>query len=87
MIVCLQYIGFAFIGTVLPLWLLFYGLKKVNVTKAALVSVLEPISTVLIGVLLLDETLSVHQIAGIIIMLCAALLVQFNVKKPVITAH
>lgn len=35
-----QYIGFSFIGTVLPLWLLFVGLKGINVTKAALISVL-----------------------------------------------
>lgn len=79
-LIWLQCIGFAFIGTVLPLWLLFYGLKKVNITKAALVSVLEPISTVLIGLLALAETLSGHQVFGMVIILFAALMVQFNVK-------
>ncbi len=82
-----QCIGFAFIGTVLPLWLLFYGLKKVNITKAALVSVLEPVSTVLIGVLALAETLSGHQIFGMFIILSAALLVQCNVKGAKTDGH
>lgn len=77
-IICL---GFSLIGTALPLWLLFVGLKHINVTKAALISVLEPISTLVIGVIALNELLSVSQIIGIIVILVAALIVQIRVKK------
>ncbi len=78
-------VGIALLGTTLPLWLLFVGLKKVPVTKAALISVLEPISTVMIGVIVLDETLSFLQFFGMIIILAAAILVQLKAasKKPV----
>ncbi len=73
-----QYVGFSFLGTVLPLWLLFIGLKKTNVTKAALISVLEPLSTVIIGIWILEETLSNQQIFGMVILLFAAIIVQFK---------
>jgi drug/metabolite transporter (DMT)-like permease len=77
-VIWVQCIGFAVVGTLIPLWLLFIGLKTVPVTKAALISILEPITTVLIGVILLEETLSLYQIIGIIFMLLAVIIVQLN---------
>jgi drug/metabolite transporter (DMT)-like permease len=76
--VWIQCIGFAVVGTLIPLGLLFMGLKTVPVTKAALISILEPITTVMIGVLLLEETLSFGQIAGIALMFLAVIIVQLK---------
>jgi len=78
--VWMQCIGFAVIGTLIPLWLLFVGLKTVPVTKAALISILEPITTVMIGVILLDETLSFSQMLGIALMFLAVIIVQLKVR-------
>jgi drug/metabolite transporter (DMT)-like permease len=74
--VWMQCLGFGIIGTLLPLWLLFVGLKTVPVTKAALISILEPITTVIIGVIVLEEKLSLSQTLGVVLMLLAVMMIQ-----------
>lgn len=66
------------IATVLPIQFLLMGLKHISSMKASILSVTEPIVTVVIGMLLLDETLSLTQSIGIVIILLGAILIQFE---------
>ena len=70
--------GVSIIGTALPLIFLLIGLKYINSTKASIVSVLEPVITVIIGVILLGEVLSWWQATGIITILAGTLIIQFD---------
>lgn len=64
--------------TALPIQLMLEGLKKISSMRASIISVLEPIVTVFVGILLLNESLSLTQFIGIIIILGSAIMVQFQ---------
>lgn len=74
------------VSTAIPIQLLLNGLRYISSVKASILSVTEPLTTVLIGVLFMDESLSVMQIAGIIIILSGALAIQFE-KQPEFNAE
>ncbi len=66
------------IATALPIQLLLNGIKHISPIKASILSVLEPVVTLLAGVILLHESMSIIQSIGIIIVLLGALLIQFE---------
>lgn len=66
------------IATALPIQLLLDGLKYISPIKASILSVLEPVVTILVGIILLNESLSYLQTFGVIIVLLGALLIQFE---------
>lgn len=71
------------LATVLPIQFMLDGLKYISPIKASILSVLEPVVTVLIGIILLGESISTIQSIGIIIVLLGAILIQFetNLKE------
>ncbi len=73
------YIGaIGIIATALPIQLLLDGIKHVTPIKASILSVLEPVVTLLVGVLLLHESMCSLQTIGVMIILLGALLIQFE---------
>jgi len=66
------------LATALPIQLLLDGLKYISPVKASILSVFEPVVTVLIGIALLHEKISILQAIGVIIVLSAAILIQFE---------
>jgi drug/metabolite transporter (DMT)-like permease len=60
--------------TALPVLFLFEGLKHISAEKAAILTVLEPVFVVIVGVLLLKEKISHLQCLGIIVVLSGALI-------------
>jgi drug/metabolite transporter (DMT)-like permease len=54
------------------------GLKYISSLRASIISVLEPLVTVVLGVILLNESISNLQILGSCLILGSTLLVQFN---------
>jgi len=66
------------IATALPVLLLFQGLKVIHPIKAAVLSALEPIVTVILGLIFLNEILTTSQASGIFIILFAAIFIQFE---------
>jgi len=74
----LYLVALGIIATAVPIQLMLEGLKYVSSTRASIISVIEPLVTVLVGVLLLDESVSSLQILGASIILGSALLVQFQ---------
>lgn len=66
------------LATALPIQLMLDGLKYISPVKASILSVLEPVVTVLIGMALLHETMSSMQAIGMLIILAGAILIQFE---------
>ena len=68
----------ALLATTLPLILLLEATKRISATKASLLSVFEPLSTMILGVLLLGEHITNVQIVGAVVVLMGALLTHYD---------
>lgn len=68
----------AIIATAMPVQLLLAGLKTISPLKASMLSVLEPVITLFIGVSLLDETVTQIQLIGVVVVIFGAILIQFS---------
>ncbi len=66
------------VSTAIPIQLLLNGLKYVSSVKASILSVLEAVTTVVVGVMFLNETLSGMQVMGVLIVLSGAIVIQFE---------
>ncbi|MFZ2314111.1 MAG: DMT family transporter [Gammaproteobacteria bacterium] len=66
------------IATALPIQLLLDGLKFISSVKASILSVLEPVMVVVVGLAFLGESISSMQVIGIITVLTGAILIQFE---------
>jgi len=74
--------GIAIICTAVPILFLLLALKYIHAEKAAILSVLEPISVMLFGIFLLNESITYTQILGSIVVLSAALMtIKIQSKK------
>ncbi len=74
-----QYVlGIAVVSTVLPILFLLKGMKYISAAKASILSGLEPIVVLIIGVSVLGEQISLLQLIGAIIVLFGALLINFD---------
>jgi drug/metabolite transporter (DMT)-like permease len=71
-------LALAVIATAVPVQLLLACLKTISPLKASMLSVLEPVITLFIGVALLDETVTELQVYGVIIVIAGAILIQFS---------
>lgn len=67
--------------TALPIQLLLDGLKYISPVRASAISVVEPVLTLILGLVLLHESVSTMQTFGIVIVLIGALLLQF--ERPI----
>ena len=79
--VCMQLLCLSVIGTVIPILFLLQAFKYISAMKASIISVLEPVTVVMVGALFLEEILSGLQIIGIIVILTGAIIVQFDKVK------
>jgi drug/metabolite transporter (DMT)-like permease len=68
--------GIALFPTMLAISLFMAGLPRVGAARAALVSTVEPVITVLLAVVLLGDRLSAVQVVGGVLVLLAVILVQ-----------
>ncbi|OAI49170.1 hypothetical protein AYO45_03175 [Gammaproteobacteria bacterium SCGC AG-212-F23] len=64
--------------TALPIQLMLQGLKYISSMRASIISVLEPIVTVIVGIVLLQESVTHLQILGALMIMGSAILVQFH---------
>lgn len=74
----LYLLALGILATALPIQLMLEGLKYVSSMRASIISVLEPLVTVLVGVLWLHESVSYLQMLGVMIILGSALVIQFQ---------
>ncbi len=68
------------IATALPIQLLLEAMKHIHPNKASILSVLEPVVTVILGIIVLGETTTTLQLIGGFIILFSALCIQFERK-------
>jgi drug/metabolite transporter (DMT)-like permease len=66
------------LATALPIQLMLEGLKNISSIKASIISVVEPLITVIVGVITLNESISSLQALGGLLILISALLIQFQ---------
>ena len=71
-------IAIGIIATAVPIQLLLDGIKHISSIKASILSVLEPVVTLLVGVALLSESISATQAIGVLTVLLGAILIQFE---------
>jgi drug/metabolite transporter (DMT)-like permease len=73
--------GLAFFSTVVPYILLNKGLGEVKASQAGILLLIEPISVILMGALILQETLSFWQIIGAVLIVFSILKINYNIKS------
>ena len=69
-------VGLALVGTVAPLVLFYEGVERLAASRVGIISTAEPVVTVLLGALLLDEVVTGVSVAGGVLVLGGVLLVQ-----------
>lgn len=74
----------ASLATLLPIYLVFLSLRYISGTKASILSVFEPIITIILGVVFLKEHVSYLQYLGVLIVLIGVYLVQSCKKEHVL---
>lgn len=75
---CLPLLALGILSTAIPIQLMLIGLKDISSIRASIISVLEPLVTLLVGIVLLHESISHMQLLGTFIILASALFVQFQ---------
>ncbi len=72
--VWIDIIGISIISTALPMLLLLEALRYISSTKGAILSVLEPVFMVFVGIMFLDEKISLLQGIGVAVILSGSLI-------------
>ena len=70
----------ALVSTVLPIWLMAEGVKRIGASQVAMISAIGPIITIYFGWLILNEPITVVQITGAVLVLAGVLLVGLKVE-------
>ncbi|AOW80803.1 multidrug DMT transporter permease [Halodesulfurarchaeum formicicum] len=69
-------LGIGVLGTGMPLLLLYEGLTRIEATHASILGTAEPVATVLLGVTILGESLTLRTVLGAVLILGGVTLVQ-----------
>ena len=78
-IVCVVYL--ALVGTVAAFWLYYWLLSRIESTKAMMISLVTPLIAVVIGAVVLGETLPPQTLFGGILILASVGLIVFRPRK------
>ena len=73
-------------SVLLPFSLYIAGLQHLDATRAIVTSCLEPVFSIIIAAIALGETVSPVQIAGVIVVLAATILIQLPDRMERTTA-
>jgi drug/metabolite transporter (DMT)-like permease len=66
----------AVVSTVLPAWFMSEGIRRIGTSRAAMVSSVGPVSTILLGDAVLDELITGVQWIGVVLVLLGVTLVS-----------
>jgi drug/metabolite transporter (DMT)-like permease len=75
-------LGLALVSTVIPHLLFYEGVSRLQASRVGVVSTAEPVVTVVLGVILLGETITFSVLAGGLLVLCGVLVVQSGGTDP-----
>lgn len=68
----------AVFSTVLPLWLMTEGLRRIGANQVALVACIGPLSTIVLAHLFLDEPITTIQLAGAALVLAGVMIISLK---------
>ncbi|MFT4998840.1 MAG: drug/metabolite transporter (DMT)-like permease [Flavobacteriales bacterium] len=71
----------AIFSTILPSFMMAEGIKRITATRASIIGSVGPVSTMIMGVLFLDETITVFHVAGLAVVVISSL--ALSKFKPV----
>jgi drug/metabolite transporter, DME family len=74
-------VGLSFVGTFLPYVLLNKGLEQIKASQAGIILLIEPISVVLMGDLILQESPSFLQIIGALLILFSVIMINYEIDN------
>lgn len=74
-------IAMAIFSTVLPVFLLSFAIRRIGSGSASLIGTIGPVSTIYMAYVILDESISLLQIAGSVLVLIGVLLISRNSKR------
>ena len=77
-------IAMAMISTVMPIWLMAEGIKRIGANQVAMISAIGPVLTIFFGWLILHEAITFVQIAGAALVLAGVLLVSLKAETAAI---
>ncbi len=71
-------VGIGILCSAVPILLMLHAMKFISSDKASMLSVLEPVFTVIFGVLLLGEVMNISNVIGILLILAGAMSISLN---------
>lgn len=71
-------LALAVLSTVLPIWLQAESIRRIGAATASLVGTLGPVITIFLGWWILDEAISINQLAGAALVIAGVLLVSLR---------
>lgn len=76
-------LGLAIFSTIVPLILVFSSLQKLSSRSVGIISLVEPITAVSLGIVVFNEVVSFIQIAGIVLIITAIILniFEYRIRK------
>jgi drug/metabolite transporter (DMT)-like permease len=80
--VWIGFLGLAIISTVIPIFAFYAGMHRLGAPRAAIVSMIEPVLTVLWAVLIRHEGLQLIQIVGAAFILISVAILQLQRESP-----
>ena len=73
-------VAMALISTVMPIWLMAEGIKRIGANQVAMIAAIGPVLTIFFGWLILNEAITIVQIAGAALVLAGVLLVSLKAE-------
>jgi drug/metabolite transporter (DMT)-like permease len=70
----------ALVSTVMPIWLMAEGVKRIGANQVSMISAIGPVITIYFGWLILNEPITLVQIVGAMLVLAGVLLVSLKVE-------
>lgn len=72
----------AIFSTVLPLWLIAEGLKRIGANQVSLVACIGPIATIALAQVFLGEPITFAQLAGALLVLAGVIIISVKPQAP-----
>ncbi len=76
------FLGLVIISTVIPIFAFYAGMHRLGAPRAAIISMLEPVLTLVWAVIIRHENLEWVQMVGAVFILASVLLIQLGREKP-----
>ena len=78
----LRLLGLAIFSTVIPIFAFYAGMQKLGAARAAILSTIEPVFTLVLAFFLLNERIEAIQLIGGALILASVILLQLGRGEP-----